>query len=304
MMICFDIGGTFIKCALVNETGRLFHFQKVRTPLSGAEAVLQCISDLVCSASTEAEIAAVGIASAGQISPSEGIVTYATDNLPGFKGLALREKVERMTGYPCIIENDVNATAFGELNYGAAVGFDYFLCLTLGTGVGGAIICDNRILRGVRGSAGEFGHMILMAENGRPCNCGNCGCYEQYASVEALKTELRLHVPFFEKDSPVESVFHLFGSDETVTEIIDKYIYAVGYGIVNLVHIFNPPLVLIGGAISKERWLIEKVRDFVLTQSMPVFAQSVTVRPTKLGEHAALLGIAALAQDLTQNHQS
>lgn len=183
---CFDIGGTFIKYGIVREDGVILTNGKFKTPNSNCcinipKILIEYINKIRKSYSIES----VGISTAGQVDSIKGEIIYATDNLPNYTGTKLSKIIENETGLKCSVENDVNAAALGEMWKGAGVNKKNFVCITLGTGIGGALIIGGRLYRGTSGIAGEIGHIIIN-EGGEKCTCGGRGCFERYASTSTL----------------------------------------------------------------------------------------------------------------------
>ncbi|NGZ74947.1 ROK family protein [Saccharibacillus alkalitolerans] len=203
----FDLGGTRIKIGLVDREGTVHRFRTVPTDgAKGKEHLLSTLREACHTAGREASaqgfrLLGTGIGTAGFVDGS-GRVAYATENLPGWTGTELRRELESATDLPAVALNDVHAMALGELWLGtaASLGLRSFVCVALGTGIGGCIIEDGRIFGGRDGHAGGFGHQIVMREGGIPCGCGMSGCWESYASVNALKRLIDERAPqgFFE----------------------------------------------------------------------------------------------------------
>ena len=189
-----DIGGTSIKAALVNPAGEVTLSTQVRTEASGGRDV---IASSLCQALEQVLSAAhgrgihpigLGIASAGAMNARDGSVFAATDNLPGWAGFQLRQFVEERFHLPTRLVNDAHAAVLAELHYGLGRSLSDFVAITVGTGIGGGVVCNRKLLTGQHGFAGSIGHHVIR-EGGRPCNCGRDGCLEAYVSTAALIRE-------------------------------------------------------------------------------------------------------------------
>ena len=202
--------------------------------------------------------------------------------------------IENKTGITTFVENDVNAAALGEAYFGAAKGEDNFICLTYGTGIGGAIYLDGKLLKGSRSSAGEVGHMITHA-GGKQCTCGGEGCYECYASAKALIMSIKRITgedlngfQIFEKEN--------FEKPEIRSEV-DKWIDEIIAGLINIIYTFNPPLIVLGGGILNEDYIIDLIDRKIYNKLMEPF-KNVNIVRSRLGNQAALLGVAYKASQL------
>jgi len=295
--VCLDIGGTYVKYSIITEDGKIFNNQKERTCKTGREGLVRQVMNIISrlvELSKDYEIKGIGISSGGQVDNKTGKIIYATDNLPGWTGVELGKMVSEHFKMACFVENDVNAAALGELYYGNGKGYDDFVCLTIGTGIGGALVQNGKLVRGAAGSAGEIGHMIIKA-HGRKCNCGNRGCYEQYASVTALKRDVKekLGKNFLPYDVGVEWLFERYGENDKVKEVVDRYIDYISTGIVSLLHVLNPSLVIIGGAVSASDILIKGIEKSVKLMAMPSFLKRLKIMPAYLDNKASLYGVAS-----------
>ncbi|WP_163528946.1 ROK family protein [Halobacillus ihumii] len=286
-----DIGGTSIKFGVVNEKGELSFHNAVPTDAHlGGPEVIRKVNQLCDQLMNAFQIDGISISSAGQIDSGNGKVVFATDNIPNFTGVQIEDMVRNHTGMPVKVENDVNCTALGEYWQGAAVEVDDFLCVTIGTGIGGALFLDGKLYTGARFSAGELGHIHLYPD-GKPCTCGNQGCFEKYASSSALE---EMVTSAFGHDVNVKSYFSLVKQgDAAALKIFDRWISDLTMGLCSLVHIFNPELIVIGGGITAQgEFLRSAIEDSLLPQIMPNHRRSLQV---KLAEHynqANLLGAA------------
>lgn len=291
-ILTFDIGGTNIKYALCNEKFVLSDKHTVPTEAhkGGQELVLKIISII----EQYDNIDRIGISTAGQVDSENGIVVYSTDNIPYYTGMMVKKIIENKTGIPAFVENDVNAFAMGEAKFGAGKGKSDFLCLTYGTGIGGALYLDNKLYKGMGSSAGEFGHMITHA-GGKQCTCGGEGCYECYASTKALLDSVN------KRNSTQLNAFEIFEKENfgkpEIRSVIDQWIDEMIIGLINIIYIFNPPLIVLGGGIMNEDYVIDLIDRKIYNLLMENF-RDVNIVRSKLGSDAALLGVASEAANL------
>lgn len=280
--VAIDIGGTALKIGLFSADGVMRAFSEQPTQAhKGVDALL----DMLCRIVSEFEhVERVGISTAGQVDPKDGSIAFATRSIPGYSGVALRQILERRLDVPVAVDNDVNCAAIGEAHYGAGQKLDNFLCAAYGTGIGGAIVIDRKIYRGARGFSGAIGHMITHAD-GLPCVCGKNGCYEMYASTNAL---VRRVTHISGKSMNGRDIFAEFDNAAIRTEI-DGWIDEIVYGLTSLAHIFNPQCFILGGGIMNEAYVIDsidgKLKDSVLQNYHPI-----AVRHAQLGNKAGIMG--------------
>lgn len=283
-ILALDIGGTAIKSGLF-ENGTLT-VQK-ETPSNGklgASALIDAISSLIQEAIVNHPIERIGISITGQVSPQDGSIIFATDSIPGFTGTPLKEILFKRHGIPLTVDNDVNCAALGEGFYGAATNYNNFLCITYGTGIGGAIVIDKKIFYGKIGIAGELGHMITHA-GGDACVCGKNGCYEAYASTTALIK--RVHSAT-SKLFTGRDIFNLMGNDRIKYEI-DIWIDEIVYGLVSLTHIFNPQAIILGGGIMEQDYVYHQILERTKHSVIASF-QGTDILHAKLGNSAGIYG--------------
>ncbi len=291
-ILTFDIGGTFIKYGLCDQSFKLLETHKVPTDAQkGGQALIEKIIDII---EGYEDIDRVAISTAGQVDSKNGIVVYSTDNIPYYTGMMVKKLIENKTGIPTFVENDVNAAALGEAIFGAAKGQSDFICLTYGTGVGGAIYLNNKLYKGACSSAGELGHMIIHA-GGKQCTCGGEGCYECYASARALITAVNKV-----SKEPLDA-FQIFEKENfekpEIRSEIDKWIDEIIVGLINIIYTFNPPLIVLGGGIMNEDYIIDLIDRKIYNRLMENF-RNVNIVRSKLGNNAALLGVAHEAAKL------
>ena len=291
-ILSFDIGGTFIKYGICNENFSLTEKSKVPTEAQkGGQALIEKIIGII---ETYENIDRVAISTAGQVDSEKGVIIYSTGNIPHYTGTKVKEMIEHKTGIPTFVENDVNAAAIGEAVFGCAKGESTFICLTFGTGIGGALYINNALYKGSGCSAGELGHMITHID-GRNCTCGGEGCYECYASAKALEravneitNEALDAVQIFQKEN--------FENPEIRSEI-DKWIDEIIIGLINIIYTFNPSLIVLGGGIMNEDYIIKSIERKIYNRLMDNF-KSVKIVHSYLGNTAAMLGVSYKAANI------
>ena len=289
-ILAFDIGGTEIKYALCDEYFNLSDQKAVPTNAQeGGKAIISRVVEIIKSYDG---IDRVGISTAGQVNSSKGEIIFASDNIPNYTGTKIKETVETETGIPTAVENDVNCAALGEALFGAAKGYSDFICLTYGTGIGGGIFINGELYRGTAFAAGEVGHLITHA-GGRKCTCGGEGCYEAYASAKALvkSAEKLLSRPVNGK-----KVFECFDNPE-IRKLIDGWIDEIVIGLKSLIYIFNPSLIVLGGGIMNENYIIDEI-NIKLQSSLMLSFKNVKAVKAASGNSAGKLGAAYLASKI------
>jgi len=267
LVLGIDLGGTKILSAVSDSEGKMLSRDHSITPaVKGREAVIQSITESAHRALEQgridiSELDAIGVGAPGLSNPETGIL-FTSPNLPGWRDVPLRDILEKKLGKKTFLINDANAAALGELHFGAARGAHNFIYVTISTGIGGGIVIDGKIYTGTLGAAGEVGHMVID-DKGPPCNCGNRGCWEALASGTALAREARHRIKQEAKtsildyaDGDVEKVtaqvIHAAAQqgDSLAKELIAQTGYYVGVGLANLINIFDPELIVIGGGLS------------------------------------------------------
>ncbi|MDY6016158.1 MAG: ROK family protein [Oscillospiraceae bacterium] len=289
-ILAFDIGGTEIKYALCDEYFNLSDQKAVPTNAQeGGKAIISRVVEIIKSYDG---IDRVGISTAGQVNSAKGEIIFASDNIPNYTGTKIKETVETETGIPTAVENDVNCAALGEALFGAAKGYSDFICLTYGTGIGGGIFINGELYRGTAFAAGEVGHLITHA-GGRKCTCGGEGCYEAYASAKALvkSAEKLLSRPVNGKE-----VFECFDNPE-IRKLIDGWIDEIVIGLKSLIYIFNPSLIVLGGGIMNENYIIDEI-NIKLQSSLMLSFKNVKAVKAAAGNSAGKLGAAYLASKI------
>jgi len=313
LILGVDLGGSKILTAVVNSRGEMLSSDESITPAQkGHEAVIQSILESAHRALEQADVAiseltAIGIGAPGLSNPETGIL-FTSPNLPGWRDIPLRDIMQERLGRKTFLINDANAAALGEFYFGAARGVRNFIYITLSTGIGGGIVLDGKIYSGAIGAAGEVGHMTIDDE-GPICNCGNRGCWETLASGTALAREARHWIKEGARTSILEyaegdmekvtaQVIHSAAEqgDSLAKELIARTGYYVGVGLANLINIFNPELIVIGGGLSNiGDMLLEPAFKMAGERAYKEAFQAVRFTSPKLGRNSGVLGAAAFA---------
>ena len=305
--IGIDLGGTNIAAGVVDEGQHIV--AEVSLP-TGAERPAEAVVADICRAAekamekagiTAAHCASVGIGSPGTCDSANGVVVRAY-NL-GWFNVPVCSMVTARLGLPCHLSNDANCAALAETVAGAAVGCRNMMLITLGTGVGGGIIVDGKLVSGMGGAGGEPGHSLLVLD-GEPCTCGRRGCWEVYASATALIRQGReaaaAHPTSLLNRYPELTGRDVFDAadagDEAAQAVLERYYVYVAAGITDLVNILSPEMVLIGGGISRQgERLLRPIRRYVAAncfggESRP----QPIIQAAQLGNEAGIIGAAAL----------
>jgi glucokinase len=307
LIFAADLGGTHLRAATVDQQGHIHSRFKQNTPqVKDANAIVEAIVAAVREFERQdggAEISAVSLVVPGTVKVEEGAVVKAP-NLPCLDGFRLAAALTEQLGLPALLENDANAAAVGELWQGAAVGCKTIICVTLGTGVGGGIILNGELWRGVDGAAAEIGHMCVDPFGGVACTCGSRGCLEVFASATAIVRMTREASPRYPDsilqgrgDRTAAMIFDAGKQgDELALEIFRRMGVYLGIGLANLINILNPEMIVIGGGVVNGWDLFEKhMHQQVEERAFPLLAARVKIVRAKCGDDAGLLGAARLA---------
>ena len=313
LVIGIDLGGTKITTALVDSSGRMVaHDYQETQATEGPAAVIGRMLDAARRMVAQAEAActqvvAVGIGAPGPLDVKTGVV-MTPPNLPGWDHIPLQQLIEDGLGIPAFLENDANAAALGEHRFGAGRGTEHMIYVTVSTGIGGGLILDGRLYHGLSSMAGEIGHITLMP-HGPLCGCGNRGCLEALASGRAIAKRAQECVargmPTLMADlagnDPDCITAELVAQaaeqgDSEAQHILTDAMNYLGIGIANLVNLFNPQLIVIGGGLTNiGEALFEPVRRAIRRHAFPGPAAAVQVVPAELGDNVGVLGAAAVA---------
>lgn len=309
-VLSIDLGGTNIKSAMVLPNGEISYFKSYPTqadsgPGEVVKGMVSAIKDTLAKSNLRInELSGIAIASAGILDVKNGVVT-SSPSLPGWRNIPLKDIMAEKLGVTIHLINDASAAALGEHRFGAGRGTNNLVYLTVSTGIGGGILIDGRLYAGTDGCAGEIGHMIIEAE-GPQCNCGNFGCLEVLASGTAIAKEAKRRIGQGETSYITEFVK---GGLKTITaetvaraakqgdslacEIVNKAAYYLGVGLVNMVNIFNPEVIIIGGGVSKMGdILLGPARKVVKQRAFRLPARTARIVRSRLGDKAGTIGAA------------
>lgn len=305
--LAFDLGGTELRAALVEDGGKILAFASVPTlAKDGPDAVIEQIAMLaqrICSELPQARPVGIGIGAPGPLDPVAGVMT-APPTLSGWREVPLVNILQHRFMLPVRLENDANAAALGEWRFGAGRGAASLVFVTVSTGIGGGVISDGRILHGRRGLAGEIGHMTITDRSER-CFCGAVGCFEAVASGTALgrrATALTQRgdgsvLRMLSSDGDVTGrhvVAAAQRGDETALTLIAEEARWLGIGFTNLLHLYSPDLIVMGGGISEGYDLLRMPIEATIRERAMFAYRDVPVVRAQLGRHAGLIGAASL----------
>lgn len=309
LVFAADLGGTHLRAATVDRDGRIHERVKHKTPKAdSANEIVRAIVEAARECRLKAEqrgvrISALSVVVPGTVQVETGVVTKAP-NVPSLDGFRLAAALTSELNLPTVLENDANAAAVGEMWVGAGRGARTIICVTLGTGVGGGIILDGELWRGVDGSAGEIGHIGVEPFGGVPCPCGSRGCLEVYASATAIVRMTREAAPRY-PNSPLHSSEELTAEkiyrsgvegDELALEVFRRMGQYLGVGLASLINVLNPERIVVGGGVAAGWDLFaEHVRETVAARAFPVPARRAQLVRAEKGDDAGLLGAAHIA---------
>jgi len=287
-VIGIDLGGTAIKLGRFSEDGTCHQSLTVPTPQPATpEAVLISIIDAISQLNPTANsVKAIGLGTPGP-ADANGRIARVAINLKNWQNVPLADWLEAKTGLPTILANDANCAGLGEAWLGAGRDFKNLILITLGTGVGGAIIQDGKLFVGSTGAAGELG-LISINPDGPECNSGNRGSLEQYVSVQAIRRDTGLE--------PLELANLAKNGDVKALEYWQKYGRYLGVGLANLIYILTPEAVIIGGGVSAgAEYFLSTVKAEIEQRVIPSSRENLQLLIAELGNQAGIVGAAKLA---------
>jgi glucokinase len=302
-----DLGGTNLRAAAVDVNGKVL--ERVSVPANFHAGPIHVVSEIVDAITKVRDrldpvlLRGVGIGVPGFIDMDSGVV-IGSSNLPGFNDFPVRDEIQKHLGIPIILENDANAAALGEKWIGAGRDVKHLILLTLGTGIGGGVITDGKVLRGSHGMAGEFGHMTVFPD-GNPCGCGNNGCLEKHASATAIAAMGRM-MHFGQEINTAEDVYNLaLAGNERARWVFAYMGRALGIAIASLINAFNFPLYLLsGGPLPAWDFFAPAMLAEVRKRSFTFARTATRIEKALLGGDAGLLGAAYLPLQQTMAREA
>lgn len=299
-----DLGGTNIAAGLVDENGTLIYKKSIPTGAHrSAEEIIKDMADIALDIVNKngydlEDVKSIGVGCPGSVDRKNGILIFA-NNLP-FSDTNIRAGIQKYIDKPVFLENDANCAALAEAKSGAAKGTKNSVTVTLGTGVGGGIVIDGGVIDG------ELGHMVIKAD-GEQCSCGRKGCWEAYASATALIRQTKQAAEadknsklweYRNKDGKFNGVSAFNAADagdKTAQQVVDNYVKYVGIGIANIVNIFRPEVIVVGGGVSNQgESLLEPVREYIKGKTYNTGTNSWRIEKAILGNDAGIIGAALL----------
>jgi glucokinase len=302
-----------MEVAVVSAEGGVLARETIGTqaPKGPAAAFTRVASRLTSLLGSQTELAGAGVGCAGLVNAAEGHLG-SSPNLPAWENTALARIAREHLGVYTVVDNDANAAAYGEYSCGAGRGSSLFVCITLGTGVGGSIIVDGRVLRGANNYAGEIGHMTIR-ETGPVCKCGNRGCLEAYLGAEALIRSARKRLASKKKStiktwmrerkeplSPRLIAEAADAGDSVARMVFEEAGVHLGTAVASLINLLNPDVIAIAGRVSGAfPWMEKSMWDAVAARAFEESAAQVKITTAELGADAAVVGMAMMAREST-----
>ena len=305
-----DVGGTKIAGGVVDDTGTIIEELRVQSPATDEDAIEQAIETLVTELGTRHDIAAVGVGVAGYIDRARSVVMFAANM--AVRHLDLKADLQRRLDLPVFIENDANAAAWGEFQFGAGHDVEELLLVTVGTGIGGGVVLDGELYRGAFGVGAEIGHLRVVPD-GLQCGCGNRGCFEMYASGKALVRRARAAASA-DPRAAADLLARAGGDPARISGPLitaaaregDAFALAqlaelgrwLGEGIASITAVLDPAIVVIGGGVSAaDDLLLEPIRQgFAAQRPGHGRRPMLEIRKAALGNRAGLIGAADLTR--------
>lgn len=309
IVLACDLGGTNLRMAAIDREGNILYRTKRSTPKTEyAEEILLALTEAAndCRQNVEDRdsIAAIAIAAPATVNSQEGVVLKAP-NVPALDGFRLTAALEDESGIKAVLENDANAAAVGENQFGASKGFSDVVCVTLGTGVGGGLIIGEKVFAGIDGTAGEIGH-ICVEPFGTPCGCGSRGCVEQYASATAIVRQTRELLGQYPKSELAEvskmtsaDVYEAgIRGDELALEVFRRQGFYLGITLAGIINLLNPEVIVIGGgAAAGWKLFMPHLQEQIEKRTWREPRLRAKFRRAVLGDDAGILGVTKLAFD-------
>lgn len=311
--IGIDVGGTNVKIALVDKSGKIIYSNSVPTYAKmGYEYTVnnikQAIKDLMKETNTTTkDIDGIGFDFPGQVDYKTGVVKLAP-NIPGWVNVPIAQMIEEEFHIPTRIDNDVRCAALGEMKFGAGQGCENFVCITVGTGIGSGLVINGQLVRGASNAAGEIGHIKLQMKDGLICGCGDTGCLEAYASGPSIVAMAQDYIKGgkstkFREMAAAEGgeiTPYMVAKAAEAGDPVAKRIFAIvgeyiGIGLTSVINLLNPEKVIIGGGVAEAGdLLLNPIRKTIKERAMVVAGSAVEIVPAQLGNSAGVIGASML----------
>ncbi|MEG1587580.1 MAG: ROK family protein [Bacteroidales bacterium] len=304
--IGIDLGGTAIKYAVINQEGQFFFSGKLPSRAQeSADAILSQLKSAISLCldycrQNEIQPVGIGLGTPGIIDATNRIVMGGAENLVGWENLDIATPLEELSGLPVFVSNDANLMGLGEGAFGAGLGSENIVFITVGTGIGGAVMINGKLFNGFANRGTELGHTPLFSD-GKACACGSTGCLEAYASVTALvedftKAARAAGCNYDEKDINGKFIIDLYHQKDPIAlESLNNHFYYLGRGLAGFINIFSPQQIIVGGGISEAgAFYIEQVRDQALKHAMTDCSVNTEIKAATLGNNAGCMGAAQL----------
>ncbi|MBU3143844.1 ROK family protein [Clostridium sp. CF012] len=314
-IIGVDLGGTNIKAAIFNlDLQLLIEVRRSTEAKQGPSYVLNKIINIIEEMLeslniTDKSIYCMGMGIPGLLDPKQGI-SYFSPNFPDWENIHVVDEIKRRFDFPIFIDNDVRVNLYGEWRFGVGLNFKNLVLITLGTGLGSGIVIDGKVIYGATSSAGEIGHMNMYRE-GRPCKCGSSGCLGRYVSASGMINTFIEKLSGGRKSIVEEWINHDINNikasmisqaydlnDDLAIEVMHQTGEILGFGLANVINLFNPETIIVGGGMSYagDR-LLTTVRETIKSHSLKISGQVCTVVQAQLGDCAGMIGAAWYAKD-------
>lgn len=313
--IGIDLGGTNIKAAIFDSKYNIVAEKHVPTEAAkGPHHVLDRMQEIIMNmlqvtGLSRADIRCMGMGIPGLLDPHQGLSIFSP-NFPGWENIYVVDQMEAFFGFPTYIDNDVRVNLYGEWRYGAGVGYENVVLITLGTGLGSGIVSDGNVLYGKTSSAGEIGHMNMYRE-GRPCKCGSSGCLGRYVSaigmvntlIEKLNAGQNSIIQEWSGYDPSQMTAKMISEaydlgDQTAIEVMHETGTILGFGLSNVINLYNPEIIIVGGGVSAagDR-LLNVVRETTAKHALKLSNNACSIQAAQLGGRAGMIGAAVYANE-------
>ncbi|WP_008587038.1 ROK family protein [Niabella soli] len=293
--IAIDVGSTYVRSGLINLKGEIVYSFKMpsKAVLSEGE-IIALINAAVrkCAGAADGPVLGVGIGFPGIV--ENNVILGGADNLPGFHNVDLGALIADSTGLNVLVDNDANMMAWGELQFGAGKNCSDAVFLTIGTGIGGSALINNKLYGGYRNKGMEFGHIIINFD-GPPCSCGGNGCFEAYASIKALiRDYARLTGRKVSEINGKIITHNYLAGEAAAVEVMNLHFHYMAAGITSLINIFSPQKVIIGGGVSDSgSFYVREISKRVAERAMPDAFSDSEIVSSQMGNESCLLGCAS-----------